>query len=81
MKKFTVILLRPDYLAADGRFGQDVYVAFVEAENAVVAVVPAQREVFEADTADELDPESRDDYALVLVLPGHVKPELWGWEL
>ena len=82
MKKFTVILLRPDYLASDdaGGFGQDVYVAFVEAEHAMAAVVPAQREVFVADTTDELEPESQDDYALVVVLPGHVKPALWGWE-
>ena len=83
MKKFTVILLRPDYLASDdaGGFGQDVYVAFVEAKNVVTAIEFAQDEVFRDDTTDGLDPESRYDYALILVLPGHVKPELWGWEL
>ena len=83
MKKFTVILLRPDYLASDdaGGFGQDVYVAFVNATNAMAAVGRGQREVFKADIADELGPESRCDYAPVLVLPGHVKPELWGWQL
>lgn len=82
MKKFTVILLRPDYLASDdaGGFGQDVYAAFTEAGSARAAVEYAQDEVFRADTTDELDPGSPDDYALVVVLPGHVKPELWGWE-
>lgn len=83
MKKFTVILLRPDYLASDdaGGFGQDVYVAYVESKHAKAAAAKAQREVFRADTDNELDPGNPDDYAVVVVLPGHVKPELWGWEL
>ena len=83
MKKFTVILLRPDYLASDdaGGFGQDVYVAFVEAGSAQGAVELAQHEVFDLDTIDSLCPEDPNDYALVLVQPGHVKPGLWGWQL
>ena len=83
MKKFTVILLRPDYLASDdaGGFGQDVYVAYVEAKHAKVAAAKAQREVFRVDTANEQDPGSPDDYAVVVVLPGLTAPALWGWML
>ena len=83
MKKFTVILLRPDYLASDdaGGFGQDVYAAFVTADNYLKAVEFAQDEVFRDDITDGLEPNDRDDYALVMVLPGHVKPVLWGWQL
>lgn len=83
MKKFTVILLRPDYLASDdaGGFGQDVYVAFVKADNDLKAVEFARDEVFRDDTTDGLEPDDRDDYAVVVVLPGHVKPVLWGWQL
>jgi hypothetical protein len=83
MKKYTVILLRPDYLADDdsGGFGQDVYMAFVEANTTRGAVGRGQRQVFRADTTNGLEPNSPDDYALIVVFPGHITPELWGWEL
>jgi len=83
MAKFTVILLRPDYLASDdaGGFGQDVYVALVRAPNEIEAAKAGQAEVFTADTADQLDPTNPEDYAPVLVQAGHCKPVLWGWQL
>jgi hypothetical protein len=83
MQKFTVVLLRPDYLASDdaGGYGQDVYVALVQASNEIAAAASGQAEVFTADTADQLEPNDPEDYAPVLVLAGHHVPVLWGWQL
>jgi hypothetical protein len=83
VKNFTVILLRPDYLASDdaGGYGRDIYVARVKAETPYNAIIEAQAEVWSRDVDDGLAPDDCDDYAPVLVLPGHVKPVLWGWQL
>ena len=50
MKKYTVLLLRPDHVA-DG-FGPDTYLAQVEADSADGAVLAAQKEVTEMDDLD-----------------------------
>ena len=47
MNKYTVILLRPDYIA--DTFGHDTYIAHVTASDADNAVLSAQLDVFSAD--------------------------------
>jgi hypothetical protein len=82
-KNYTVLLLRPDYIANSGDvpYGQDVYVALVRAESAKDAIARGQAEVFEADTHDALEPNEPEDYAVVVVFDGFHTPELWGWQL
>jgi hypothetical protein len=83
MKLFTVVLLRPDYVADDDAngFGQDVYVAFVKSRSPKHALNLAQKEVFKADSKDEREPNDPDDYALIVMFEGHHNPILWGWQL
>ncbi len=82
MKAYTVILLRPDYLCDDGNFGQDVYVALIPAAaDAIDALLQAQQEVFTADLSEGCDPESPDDYALVVTFEGIQQPVQYGWQL
>ena len=79
--KFTVVLLRPDYITSDTPYGQDIYVALIEADGHDDAVRVAQQEVFKADRKDGLGPDSLDDYALVVMFEGHHSPVLFGWQL
>lgn len=60
MKKYTVLLLRPDYVA-DG-FGTDTYLAQVEVDSADAAVLTAQAEVAKL---DDLDLKSTDYHPLI----------------
>lgn len=69
MRPYTVLLLRPDYIAEP--YGQDTYMAHVEAENPVNAIEAAQIEVWNEDAGDE-DSTSWDDYHPLLVLDGHL---------
>jgi hypothetical protein len=62
MKKYTVLLLRPDHVA-DG-FGPDTYLAQVEADSADGAVLAAQKEVTEM---DELDLSPTDYHPLITI--------------
>ena len=78
MKKFTVILMRPESVSET--YGQDVYFAHVEAKRARFAVQPALSQVVEADKDLDLD-LSDEDYTCVAVLDGHVTPALFGWQL
>ena len=50
MKRFTVLLLRPDYVA-DG-FGEDTYLAHVRARTPRAAIKLAQQEVKALDALD-----------------------------
>ena len=52
MKKFTVLLMRPDYVA-DG-FGEDTYLAHVRAETPEAAITLAQQEVAKLDDIDDI---------------------------
>ena len=81
MTKFTVVLLRPDYLCEDEPYGQDIYVASVVAESAKKAVTMARKEVFKADKKDGMEPKSEDDYALCVAFEGHPETTLFGWQL
>lgn len=69
MKPYTVLLLRPDYIAEP--YGQDTYLAHVDANNPDEAVVAAQMQVWNEDHGDDAG-SSWDDYHPLLVLDGHL---------
>lgn len=87
LSKFTVVLMRPDYMTRD--FGQDCYVALVEAQGVYQAVREGQREVAAADYEDVeeglRDPDGPEphpeDYHPLLVFEGHHDVKLFGWQL
>ena len=83
MSKYTVVLLKPDYLASDdhGGFGQDVTVRYVKADNHDGAVLEAQAEAFSADDEAGQCPDSSDDYAVVVVFSGWAGIECYGWDI
>lgn len=68
MKPYTVLLLRPDYIADN--YGQDTYLAHVNANNPDEAVTAAQVEAYNADGGDDAD-ESWEDYHPLIVVDGH----------
>ncbi len=75
MKRYTVLLLRPDYIADD--YGQDTYLAHVEAFDVLTAQETAQREAYQTDGFfdgdDEHDPVSAcADYLVLAVFEGHL---------
>jgi hypothetical protein len=74
MKKYTVLLLRPDYVADD--FGTDTYLAQVEADSVSAAVLAAQAEVAEI---DDLDLKSTDYHPLITIEGWHddLTPEVY----
>ena len=67
MKRYTVLLLRPDYVA-DG-FGEDTYLAHVRAETPEEAITLAQQEVAKLDDID--DGEAADYYPLITTQGWH----------
>lgn len=80
MNKYTVVLLRPDYLCNEIDYGKEIYVALVEANDTTSAIQAAQSEVFAADLADTLEPASPDDYALCVMFTGHCNAIRYGWQ-
>lgn len=76
MIKYTVVLLYPDYMT--GNFGQDVFVAHVEALDTDQAISSAQDKAFDANASACMDSH---DFALVVMFGGWHEPELYGWEL
>lgn len=80
---FTVILLRPDYMneATEARYGQDIYVALVSAEEKMEAVRLARLDVFAADKKDGLKPKGLNDYVLCCLLDGHCNVGMFGWQV
>jgi hypothetical protein len=70
--KYTVLLLRPDYIASE--FGKDTFLEFVEANDPKHAVSLARDE---AKTADGWDPGDEswadpEDYHVLLICGGWV---------
>jgi len=61
MKRYTVLLLRPDYVA-DG-FGEDTYLAHVQARTPRAAVKLAQQEVVRLDDLEDV--KAADYYPLI----------------
>lgn len=66
-KPYTVLLLRPDYIADN--FGSDTYLAYVEAEDVSSAVMIARQSVV---SIDGTMPENTEDYYVLMVCDGHV---------
>ena len=74
--KYTVILLRPDYMA--GNFGQDTYMDHVEAPDAISAVQEARTGAINADYGDDAYEALPGDYFVLAVFAGwhdEVNPE------
>jgi len=71
MKKYSVLLLYPDYLA--GNYGEDTYYAHVEAPDVKSAQLSAQKEVVRENMIDiEYDGDMRPEhFAVLLVVEGH----------
>ena len=63
-KKYTVLLLYPDYIASD--YGQETYLAHVEAHSANGAVLVARNEV-----AGIYGETHGSDFYVLLVIKGH----------
>lgn len=74
MNKYTVLLLRPDYIADP--YGQDTYLAHVEALSVVSAQEMAQREAYQTDGFfDDVDHDPVStcaDYSVLAVFEGHL---------
>jgi hypothetical protein len=70
--KYTVILLRPDYIA--DTFGQDTYMGHVEAGSVEMAQMLARREAYELDIDEEdrcnYAPDTPEDYFVIAVIAG-----------
>lgn len=62
---YTVLVLRPDYMATN--YGQDTFLAHVEATSPAQAQRIARREAAAADRSEV----SSEDYYILLVLEGH----------
>lgn len=69
--KYTVLLLRPDYVASN--FGQDTYLAWVEADDVATAQTLAQREAYRSDVPlGDDESANHSDYYVLFVAEGHV---------
>ena len=77
MNHYTVLLLRPDYLADE--FGKDTYLAWVSANGVAEAMKAAQLEATLADaecwSLEEIVEEggSPDDYHVLFATMGHLR--------
>lgn len=68
MKKYTVLLQRPDYVA--DQYGADTYMAWVRAVSVEKAIKVAQKEAVEFD--DREDSADPIDYYPLAVFEGHL---------
>ncbi len=73
MNNYTVLLLRPDYIAAE--FGHDTYLAHMQATSVEIACKLAQMDAFETDVAQDdradFGDDASDDYHVLFVCLGH----------
>lgn len=70
MPKFTVVLLRPEYIA-DSSTPADTYTAFVKAKDPLTAVTKAQHKAMHSDDAAVYD--DAEDYYPIAVYRGHIR--------
>lgn len=81
--KYTVVLMRPDYMTED--YGQDCYVALVWAKGLYEARSAGQKEAWEADNDDYHGegepPGSPGDYFPLVIFEGHQDVKLFGWQV
>ncbi len=66
MTRYTILLLRPDYLA--DAFGQDTYLTHVSEPSVEAAQHAARVEVSEADSNEDFE-----DYHVLAVFEGHLE--------
>ena len=70
-RKFTILVLKPDYIA--DAFGQDTFLAYVEAHSVDMAQSMAQVQASNADCASEEEraDANPEDYHILAVFEGH----------
>ena len=76
MNNYTVLLLRPDYIADE--FGKDTYLAHVVANGAAEAQKLAQAEAWDSDQDEDAEDEddlsgNPDDYHVLFCTMGHLR--------
>ena len=72
MNNYTVLLLRPDYIASE--FGKDTYLAHVVANGVKEAQEKAQSDALDADHYPDADPwNDPNDYHVLFVAIGHLQ--------
>jgi hypothetical protein len=83
MKKYTVVLRRPEYMGPDYNDDDDsIYVAIgVRASGTSAALKLAQAEVFAADKKDKLKPKAPEDYSLIVMFEGAHQPVLYSFQV
>lgn len=69
MNKYTVLLLRPDYIADE--FGKDTYLAHVTAAGVAAAQTTAQLDAWVADGGPD-ENDCCDDYHVLFVAEGYI---------
>jgi hypothetical protein len=69
MKYYTVLLLRPDYLA--NPYGTDTYMATIRAPSVHEAELSAQIEAYTVDGGEPHEGSFPDDYAVLAVIIGN----------
>lgn len=72
LKKFSVLLMYPDYLASSEGYGE-TYFTCVEAKSVKDAEHKARRNCINENNWDSEDVESHEDFAVVLVIAGDHK--------
>lgn len=70
LKPYTMLLLRPDYEADN--YGQDTYLAHVEATDPCHAAEVAQAEAMKVDGHTEEDETDPGDYFVLFTADGHI---------
>ena len=86
MKKYSVIFLRPEIFYdryKDVPYGKDTYISEVEADDVQSAIAKGREELYQADISDYDTDEikiTRRGYKVVMVLEGHPKVALYGWQ-
>ncbi len=73
-KKWTVILLYPDYAADD--FGGDIYVGWVSRKDPYKAAAIAQKKAWKANDGEEGNIDKPEDMRPIAVIGGYHKLEL-----
>lgn len=77
--QWTVVLLRPDYIAEE--YGEDTYVAHVEADGNEWGTVikAAQAQAYKVDKKDKVNIERKTDYKAIAIFAGHQECQYWAW--
>jgi hypothetical protein len=73
MNKYTVLMIVPDYIASS--YGEETYMAYVEAETVEEAQLEAQDEAYKdlVEEPDRLPEDNPEDFFVVFACHDHVK--------